>query len=127
MTLYEEVNSCVKRFHGKDRRFLLSRLLFLLAPGTFDRLLPGNEDRTGYINRGIGSYDDPDDESKSKIVNNTPSKNEEGNNDYQGSQRGKECPAQGFIDAPVDDGFIRLSVILAGVFSNTVEYNDGVI
>ena len=106
--------------------FLLSRSFFLPA-GALGGLLPDKQNGTCHIDRRISPYNDSDHESKSKVVNNASPKNEKGEDDHQGSQRREERPAQSFVDAAIDDGLVRLSVVLAGVFSNAVKYDDGVI
>ena len=105
---------------------LLSRSFLLLA-GALGGLLPDNQNWTCHINRRIGSHNDANYEGKSKIMNDTTPKCEKGYDDYQRGRRSKERPAQGFINAAVDDGLIRLPVILAGVFPNAVKHDDGVI
>src|SRR3989442_1454445 len=87
---------------------------------------PEDEQRAGDEHRGIGPYDDAQEQGEGKVVQHLPSGQGQRNEDQNDGQRHNDGPAQDLVHSIVDDRLERVPMARLEIFPDPVEDHDGV-
>ena len=97
-----------------------------MAPRLVARV-PVNQERAGDKDGRIGSNQDAYQQGKRKIMNNLPTKEEQGDNHHQRCSGSEQCPAQCLVDTGIDNLNKRVFSPATKVLPDAVKNDNGIV